>query len=400
VSRPAADPEGREELARRLRGRTQTMLTYAELAADAHPLAALLEEIAEALGPESPLALLVEYRLEELRSRTRSVAESARVWDDLHARADASLDPRDTTLMSIKALHARFARLSGGPTDRDTAVQSYEVEWRRRLAILGARAHQTSTAHANLATALRERGGADDLRRACLIARREIAVRLDAWGEDHAFTWIAQAILAQCLLKAAERAEPWPAVAGPGHHGDDGLRAEPERTPDAAGARAPAGRAGGEANDYPPVAGDDLARPRADLVAEGRALAEHLVAARLARFGPGSVATLRAQLVRAQGLLLAGAPHAAVGEIRYVLATNRRVGANLDPGLPELLLARALLAAGLADDADDLDEAVRQARAAVEARLDRYPAGTERVTEAERFEAEARRLANLASREV
>ena len=387
------DRNGQAELERRLRGRVQAMLTYAELAADPRPLTGLLQETAEALGPDGPLSLLVEYTVEELRSRSRSVADSVRVWDDLHVRADAALDPRDTTLMSIKALHARYARLSGGPADRDAAVQSYEVEWRRRLAILGARAHRTSTAHANLATALRERGRPGDLRRACVIARQEIAVRRDVWGPENSFLWTAQVILAQCLLRAAERVEG----PEPGHD----QSAEP-----AAGYDLPAAPGGswtGPAcvdgpGDYPRVAANDLTRPAAELVAEGRELAAAVAAARRDRFGTASGATLRAQLVHAYASLLAGEPDAAVTEIRYVLATNRRVGANLDPGWPELLLARALLSTGFAAGGVGLDDALTQARAAVEARLERYPAGTERVAEAERFEAEARRLINQAPR--
>ncbi|MBL7490612.1 hypothetical protein I6A60_37730 [Frankia sp. AgB1.9] len=405
MSRPAAaGTEDSGESTRRLRGRVQTMLTYADQAADPRPLVGLLEEVSDRLGADSPLALLVEYTVEELRSRTRSVAESARVWDDLHVRADSSLDRRDTTLMSIKALHARYVRLSGDPVDRDAAVQSYEVEWRRRLAILGARAHRTSTAHANLATALRERGTSDDLRRACVIARQEISVRLAVWGPEHSFTWIPQIILAQCLLKAAERAVPRQA-AGSGPVDPEAIRLGPDsvlRPAGAGQAGAADGAGGGSGGEgpggYPGVTRDDLARPGADLVAEGRSLAEAVVAARQDRFGPSSGATLRAQLVRAHALLLAEEPAAAVAEIRYVLATNRRTGANLDPGWPELLLARALLAAGLASGDGSLDDAVRQARAAVEARLGRYPAGTERVAEAERFEQEARRLASQAPR--
>jgi hypothetical protein len=407
MSRPsaAAGTEDSGESTRRLRGRVQTMLTYADQAADPRPLVGLLEEVADRLGADSPLALLVEYSVEELRSRNRSVVESARVWDDLHVRADSSLDRRDTTLMSIKALHARYVRLSGDPVDRDAAVQSYEVEWRRRLAILGARAHRTSTAHANLATALRERGTSDDLRRACVIARQEISVRLAVWGPEHSFTWIPQIILAQCLLKAAERAVPRQA-AGSGPVAPEANRLGPDgvfRPAGAGQAGAAADRAGdgsgGEGpGGYPGVTRDDLARPGVDLVAEGRSLAEAVVAARQDRFGPSSGATLRAQLVRAHAQLLAGEPAAAMAEIRYVLATNRRTGANLDPGWPELLLARALLAAGLASGDGSLDDAVRQARAAVEARLGRYPAGTERVAEAERFEQEARRLAGQAPR--
>ncbi|ADP82922.1 hypothetical protein [Pseudofrankia inefficax] len=408
MSRPSgttAGPEDCGELARRLRGRVQTMLTYADQAADPRPLVGLLDEVTDLLGADSPLALLVEYTVEELRSRTRSVVESARVWDDLHVRADSSLDRRDTTLMSIKALHARYVRLSGDPVDRDAAVQSYEVEWRRRLAILGARAHRTSTAYANLATALRERGTSDDLSRACVIARQEIALRLAVWGPEHSFTWIPQIILAQCLLKAAERAVPRQAdAAEPANPEASALG--PDNAPGPAGA-AQAGTAadsvgGGARGDgpggYPRVTRDDLARTGAALVAEARSLAEAVVAARQERFGPSSGATLRAQLVRAHALLLAEEPAAAVAEIRYVLATNRRIGANLDPGWPELLLARALLAAGLASGDGSLDDAVRQARAAVEARLGRYPAGTERVAEAERFEREARRLASQAPR--
>lgn len=405
MSRPARGGDAADcgEVARRLRGRVQMVLTHAELTTDPRPLALLLDEVAEALGPDSSLALLVEYGVEELRSRNRSVAASARVWDDLHVRADAALDRRDTTLMSIKALHARYARLSGDEVDRDAAVDGYEVEWRRRLAMLGPREHRTSTAHANLATALRERGTPDDLRRSCLIARQEIAVRLAAWGQENSFTWIPQIILAQCLLKVAERAcPPQEGATEPGEAGT----APAADSPTSAGGPAEAGvddRADGipapreGPRGYPLVTEDDLARPAADLVAEGRSLAEAVVAARQDRFGPASVATLRAQLVRAHALLLAGEPAAAIAEIRYVLATNRRVGANLDPGWPELMLARALLAAGLADGGASLDDAVRQARVAVEARLGRYPAGTERVTEAERFEREARRLASQAA---
>ncbi|WP_045875414.1 hypothetical protein [Pseudofrankia sp. DC12] len=411
--------DDRGELARRLRGRAQMMLTYADHAADPRPLVGLMEEVTDVLGADSPLALLVEYTVEELRSRTRSVVESARAWDDLHVRADSSLDRRDTTLMSIKALHARYVRLSCDAVEQDAAVQSYEVEWRRRLAILGPWAHRTSTAHGNLATALRERGGAEDLRRACVIARQEISVRLAVWGPEHSFTWIPQIILAQCLLKAAERAVPRQAdgaePAGPAATGSQATGPEATESDSDSEARAADpvpgvtdaddGGAGGSSTgsggpgEYPRTAQDDLGRLKADLVAEGRALAEAVVAARQDRFGPSSGATLRAQLVRAHALLLGGEPAAAVAEIRYVLATSRRVGANLDPGWPELLLARALLAAGLASGDDRLDDAVRQARAAVEARLGRYPAGTERVAEAERFEQKARLLASQAQRQ-
>ncbi|WP_007515277.1 hypothetical protein [Pseudofrankia saprophytica] len=401
-SPPAGGPERADELERRLRGRAQTVLTYTDATADPRPLVGLHEEVRAALGPTGPLALLLEYNVEELRSRTRSVAESARVWAELHARAEATLDRHDTTLMSIKALYARYARLSGGPADLDAAAQNYEVEWRRRLAILGAKADRTSTAHANLAIALRDRGGRDDLRRACEIAREEVQVRHAVWGADHSFTWIAQVILAQTLLTVAERADPTEpdpddSITGDSSPGDSGTVDSP--TPPGPGPGPVDADSWKSGHDrYPPVLGDDLARPRDELIAEGRAVAAAVLAARRERFGATSDATLRTQLVYAHALLLAGEPSQAASEIRYVLATNRRVGANLDPGWPELLLARALLAAVLSEEGDDLDgtlrdDALRQARAAVEARRGRYPAGAHRVAEAERFEREARRLA-------
>jgi hypothetical protein len=371
VTASARGPVRADEVERRLRGRAHTVLAYTEATADPWPLVGLHDRIGAALGPADPLALLVEYHVEELRSRTRSVAESARVWADLHARAEAALDWHDTTLMGIKALYARYARLSGGPADLDAAAQAYEVEWLRRLAILGPRADRTLTAHANLAIALRDRGGPGDLRRACQIAREEVAVRRDVYGADNAFTWIAQLVLAQTLLRVAERPD------------QPGEKAAQQRPP--------------EADGYPPVRLDDVERPRPELVAEGRALAAQVLSSRRERFGATSDATLRTQLVFAQALLLAGEPVRAAEEIRYVLATNRRVSANLDPGWPELLLARALLATVLREDGDDggdsLDEALRQARAAVEARRNRYPADAQRVTEAELFELEARRFA-------
>ncbi|MDT3438252.1 hypothetical protein [Pseudofrankia sp. BMG5.37] len=387
---PAGEPERDDELERRLRGRTQTVLTYTDATADPRPLVGLYEEVRRVLGATSTLALLVEYHAEELYSRTRSVAESARVWAQLHARAELALDRHDTTLMGIKALHARYARLSGGPADLDTAAQTYEVEWRRRLAILGAKADRTSTAHANLAIALRDRGGRDDLRRACQIAREEVTVRHAVWGADHSFTWIAQLILAQTLLKVAERADPPGHDAGPPALGPaDGSAAIPG--PGSEPVDPDAWRS--EHDRYPPVSEDDLARPRDELIEEGRVVAAAVLTARQERFGATSDATLRTQLVHAHALLLAGEPSRAAAEIRYVLATNRRVGANLDPGWPELLLARALLAAVLSEEGDSLDDALRQARAAVEARRARYPAGAQRVAEAEHFEREARRLA-------
>jgi hypothetical protein len=372
------------ELSRRLRGRSQMVLTHVDATGDPRPLVGLLRQVGEALGPASPLAFQIEYALEELVSRSRPAAESAAGWADLHARAEAALDPHDTTLMSIRALQARYARLAGGPADRDAAVQSYEVEWRRRLSIFGAQAHRTSTAHANLATALRERGRPADLRRAGRIARAEVALRRAVWGPDHAFTWIAEVVLARTLLRIAEL----PA----------GARAD-GRAPDgtgAAGPSVPRPRADAGAVDpaaaYPPVDVDDLTRPDTELVAEARELAGQVLAARRERFGVESRSALRAQLVQAHALLLAGLPTAAAAEIRYVLATSRRVGAHLDPGWPELLLARALLAAGLAGEGASVDDALRQARAAVRARQNRYPAGTDRLAEAERFEQEARRL--------
>jgi hypothetical protein len=371
------------ELSRRLRGRSQMVLTHVDATGDPRPLVGLLRQVGEALGPASPLAFQLEYALEELVSRSRPAAESAAGWADLHARAEAALDPHDTTLMSIKALQARYARLSGGPADRDAAVQSYEVEWRRRLSIFGAQAHRTSTAHANLATALRERGGPADLRRASRIARAEVALRQAVWGPDHAFTWIAEVVLARTLLRIAEL----PAGARAGGRAPDGAGA--------AGPSVPRPRADARAVDpaaYPRVEVDDLTRPDADLVTEARQLAGQVLAARRERFGVVSRSAMRAQLVQAHALLLAGRPTSAAAEIRYVLATSRRVGAHLDPGWPELLLARALLAAGLAGEGASVDDALRQARAAVEARQDRYPAGTDRLAEAEQFEQEARRL--------
>jgi len=395
------------ELGCRLRGRVQMVLTCSDMAPDPKPLVDLHLMVCDQLGPTSSLALLVEYNLEELRSRSRSVAESARVWEELHARADAVLDGRDTTLMSIKALHARYVRLSGGPADRDAAVQSYEVEWRRRLAMLGAMAHRTSTAHANFAIALRDHGGWENLRRACRIAREEVAVRQEVWGTDHSFTWIAQAILAQTLLRAAERAYP----VGPGEvfavdrssttalaaMSDTSSAAEGADSVRRGGASAavPADPGGWQAahGRYPVVAEEDLTRPRHELVTEALALAAAVLAARRGRFGATAAATLRIQLVHAHALLLGGEPSPAATEIRYVLATNRRVGADLDPGWPELLLARALLAAAPREDGEGLSEALRQARAAVEARRGRYPAEAAHVAEAEHFERAARRLA-------
>jgi hypothetical protein len=353
------------ELTSQLRGRAQMVLTYVDATGDRRPLVSLHRRVSEDLGPASRLALHLEYALEELLSRSRPVAESARVWTDLHARAEAALDPQDTALMPIKALHARFTRLSGGPEDRDAAVDSYEIEWRRRLGIFGPQAHRTSTAHANLATALRERGRPADLRRACYIARAELAVRTAAWGADNSFTWIADIVLAQALLRLAELGDEARVQAG---------------GPEANGAAGPAG--------YPPVEVDDVRRPVADLVAEALDRASRVLTARRERYGQASRPALRAQLVHAHARLLAGQPSAAADEIRHVLATNRRVTAQLDPGWPELLLARALLASS-----DDGVDALRQAREAVLARRDRYPAGTDRLAEAERLEGEARRAA-------
>jgi hypothetical protein len=343
TERPVAGGRGAagDETRRRFRGRMQTILAVA--GADPKPAERLYREAVTAFGPTSELAFQVEYHLEELHSQRRSVADSYRVWEALHVRAEAALGPHDTTLMSIKALRARYARLVGGGDAADVAVHSYDEEWRRRTAMLGPDAHRTRIAHANLAIALRDRARPGDLPQACRILRAETAHRRAHYGVVHPFTWTAQTVLAQTLVRVAEE------------------------TGDAAA------------------------------LAEARELAAEVLAARRGRFGPTDPATLRAQLVHAHALVLSGEPTAAGSEIRYVLAACRRVGALLDPGWPEMLLARAELAAEQsgsgwrpgadrpADDGERLSEVLRLARRAVRARRSHYPPDAGPVAEAERL---------------
>lgn len=297
-----------------LAARYETLMHRAEASGDISGLEVLHADAVRELDPTHGIVFLVECGIEDIRSRTRPVLRSVKVWDRLRERAAAVLEPDDPTLMTIEGFRARHSRRRGRPEDLDAGVEAYRRNWLQRRGSLGEDHYRTRTMRANLAIALRERDGEGDLDEALGILREEIAHRTGRYGEPHPFTWIARLVMAQTLVRAAEKA------------------AEP----------------------------DDRHRP----AREAAQIADSLVERRRFRFGVTDLSTLRAHLVHAHALLVLGRVAEAIPEIRHVQARARLTRVPLEPGWAESLLARAHAAAGEAGEALRWAERSHQQRAA------------------------------------
>ncbi|WP_131741839.1 hypothetical protein [Actinomadura roseirufa] len=322
--RPRAEAEAR------LAARNETALHRAETTGDLTRLAGVHASGVRELGPGDPVVLLVECGLEELRSRARPARESAAAWEALRGRAAKVLLDEDPVLMTIRAHHVRYRRLRGARADLERGVRAYRAEWLWRCARLGEDHQRTRAIRANLALAMRDRGDDGDLPRALRMLEEELEHRLSRYGAAHPFTWVAQLVLAQTVIRALEAGDP--AIAS------------------------------------------GTVRPAPDAERAVR-LAEGVVNARRTRFGRADRSTLRAHLVHAHAVLLAGRAADALREVHHIRATARRSGVPLDPGWSELLLARAQERTG---DPRALDTAAEACRL----RLDHFPGDSVQVAEA------------------
>lgn len=323
-------PRRMTEIEAELRAELWTVMAHAAETGDLQALERLRATVAGLEPRVHPsLELLIECDLEALRSRSRAVAASVRVWEDLTRRAANTLAGDDPTLLSIRSLYAQYVRRRGEPGDLERGVRMYHEEWARRLDLLGEDDSRTGVAHANYALALRERGGADDLATALKLLKTEALRRIERYGAAHPFTWKAQVVLAQTQVRAAE------------------------------GSPEPVGRK--------------------QFAEEAAATAKALLDSRRRRYGFSDRSTLNAHLVHAQALLVLGRTDEAVPEIRTVQqAGRRRPGTGLDPGWAELLLARSLAA-------DAPAEALGYAEEALRLRIGYYPESSRQVIEARRL---------------
>ncbi|MFC5744624.1 hypothetical protein [Actinomadura rugatobispora] len=312
-----------------LAARYEVAMHRAETSGDLRDLERLLARAAELLGASNRIALLVECGLEEMKSRARPLTESVEVWEALWWRASAALPSDDPTLMSARAFRARYRRRRGRSEDLEAGVESYRRQWEQRREALGVDHYRTRVMHANLALAVRDRDADGDLDEALRMLRDEVAHRIANYGEQHPFTWIVRSVLAQTLVRAAERA-PGPAR-------------------------------------------------RAELAGEAAEIAGSLADGRRIRFGVADISTLRAQLVHAHALVLLGRAAEAVPEIRHVHSKARWARVPLEPGWAESLLARAEAGAG------EPSEALRWAEESHRLKAGYFPPGSRQVVEAERL---------------
>lgn len=272
----------------RLRATLQVVLQHTDEVGDPAPLEHLYADAVEAVGADDPVTLFIECALEEARSRRRPLEASLAAWTELRGRAEQSLESTDTTLMSIRSFQAQFERRCGGG---DAGPEKYEAEWRQREDVLGADDYRTRISRANYAFALRERGQGDDLDESRRLLVEEVAHRAAGYGENDLFTWQARGLLALTLLSLA-------------------------------------GRNTGNADGV--AAGQDAL-----------GLATGLIDLRRRRFGRFHVLTLRAQLLRAQALLVTGRRAEAKDELRYLVAASRRGRSALDVVLVDYIEALA-----------------------------------------------------------
>ncbi|TDD82637.1 hypothetical protein [Actinomadura rubrisoli] len=327
TSDPAGPPLSHAEAG--LAARHETLLHRAETSGDYSGLERLHADAVRELGPGNRMVFLVECGLEEMKSRSRPLTESVEVLDALWERARAALSPDDHTLMLIRAYRARYRRRRGRSEDLEAGVEAYRRQWRERCEALTRDHYRTRIMHANLALAVRDRDGEGDLPEALRMLREEAAHRSDRYGEQHPFTWIVRSILAQTLVRSAERAA-------------------------------------------------DLGE-RARHALEAEAIADSLVDRRSLRFGVADISTLRAKLVHAHALLLLGRAGEAIPEIQHVYLRTQRERIPLEPGWTESLLARAELAVGAPSEALHWAEEAQRLKAAY------YPLDSRQVIEAGRL---------------
>lgn len=276
---------------------------------------------------DSAIAFRIQAWLEELRSRRRPAAESAAAWHRLRERAERLLGADDRVVLNLGALATRYATISGDPRALDAAVRSWEELAGRRARLHGPDAHLTRMSRVNHAKAIRERDGPGDL----ALARRLLSAERDAavadLGADHPFTLTVQAILAYTMIRSIEE-RPGEASAG--------------------------------------------------LATDVEVIARSVATKRTRRFGTAAAPTLRALLLHAHALLLAGRSVEAADNVRLVIELAPGVHPSLPAGWAELLLARAL-----ADT--DRGTALDAARASFRLREKYYPPDSREVLEAARL---------------
>jgi hypothetical protein len=235
---------------------------------DVSALDDLSAAVAAQPGAGGELPLLIESRLEEVRSAHRPAHRSVEAWRDLRVRAEAQLAREHPTLMSIRLHEISYLQQRGLGDDLDRGVDMAWSELHLRREVFGDDNHWTRGAFVAVAKALRIRAGDDDMLASARMLREEIAFRRARYGDRHDFTSTARAELIRTLIVAA-------------------------------------GREGGE-----------------DAVADGSTLADELVRFAEDRYGRNDPRTLNAHLLFAHTLLVSGEVEPARAELVYVDAVT------------------------------------------------------------------------------
>jgi hypothetical protein len=300
-------------------------------------LEALYSEARRCLGAAHEVTLIIECHLDQHRCRALPADEAMALGADLWDRGRAALPADHPTLRAITSLFVGCLNRRGHAGDLDRVVALRRDELHRAHGDQGA--DWTGIARVQLGSALLERGrfgwldpdvdqrDADkDIAAARELIEHELSRRSGVHGRDHPFTWQARTLRCGLLVALAQRARR-------------------QRS------RAWAGEA--------LVSADALAQYEWD------------------RFGRHTVRALRAQLWRAEALLVLQRDRQAESEARLASVIARRY-CGPEAGNALVVLAWALVGR-------DRQAALAAAEAALTARLAWFSADGYQVAEAQQL---------------
>jgi hypothetical protein len=261
----------------------------------------LHEDARHRLGCDHPLSLRIECeRNRHLLAGGPMAAATAR-WSELSERVRRVLPRHHPTAMAVRTQRMRALARRGDPGDLDRVVQIAGTELTGRIEAgakplwIGAARADLAVAHLNRARFApldpnsQHRDAESDLRIARDLIATELERRTAVHGPDDLFTWLAAGIQGSVKAALAERAAP---------------------------------------------------TTRQAMNAEVIALAEEIMAIEWYRAGRHTEATLRAQLLRATGLLGLGQDAEAEREARLATVLARQYPGPAE-GRALMLLARA-----------------------------------------------------------